>query len=81
MPLRMYAYAVLAEEKYKKHIYTVLINILQPSTTTEIVKRGEQRGEQRGILSGIELGLELKFCSLGKEIFSEINAIENIQVL
>ncbi|NER02608.1 MAG: transposase, partial [Okeania sp. SIO3C4] len=47
----------------------------------EGVKIGEQRGEQIGILSGIELGLELKFGELGKEIFSEINAIENIQVL
>ncbi|MGK7918972.1 MAG: transposase, partial [Trichodesmium sp.] len=40
-----------------------------------------QEGMQRGILSGIELGLELKFGSSGKEIFSEINTIENIQVL
>ncbi|NET11697.1 MAG: Rpn family recombination-promoting nuclease/putative transposase [Okeania sp. SIO1H6] len=200
MPRRMRAYAALAEEKYKKPVYPVLINILQPSTPTEIVncyesefldvrayqnyrvinlweveaqavfqqplpsllpfipilkgggeeatvrqalqllredeellelenllaffatfvlkteivqqimrwdmavlqespwyqqilqegvkigeQRGEQRGieigEQRGILSGIELGLELKFGESGKEIFSEINVIENIQVL
>ncbi|WP_293065849.1 hypothetical protein [Okeania sp. SIO2B3] len=45
------------------------------------IEIGEQRGEQRGILSGIEIALELKFGSSGKEIFSEINAIENIQVL
>ncbi|WP_293132421.1 hypothetical protein [Okeania sp. SIO3I5] len=45
------------------------------------IQIGEQRGEQKGILSGIELGLELKFGSSGKEIFSEINTIENIQVL
>ena len=51
----------------------------------QILQEGEQRGiqigEQRGILSGIELGLELKFGESGKEIFSEINTIENIQVL
>ncbi|NEQ41797.1 MAG: hypothetical protein F6K40_38720 [Okeania sp. SIO3I5] len=55
----------------------------------ERIQIGEQRGEQRGIeiglqrgiLSGIKLGLELKFGELGKEIFSEINTIENIQVL
>ena len=212
MPRRMYAYAALAAEKYKKPVYPVLINILQPSETTEIVncyesefldvrayqnyrvinlweveaetvfqqplpsllpfipilkgggeegtvrkalqllredeellelenllaffatfvlnteivqqimrwdmavlqqspwyqqilqegieigqqqgieigeqrgekrgeKRGEQRGEKRGILSGIEIGLELKFGELGKEVFSEINTIEDIQVL
>ncbi len=45
------------------------------------IKIGEQRGEQRGILSGIEIGLELKFGESGKEIFSEINAVEDIQVL
>ncbi|GGA58440.1 hypothetical protein [Okeania sp. KiyG1] len=44
-------------------------------------QRGEKRGEQKGILSGIVLGLELKFGSSGKEIFSEINTMENIQVL
>ena len=37
MPRRMHAYAALAAEKYKKPVYPVLINILQPSTTTEIV--------------------------------------------
>ena len=51
----------------------------------EGVKIGEQRGieigQQGGILSVIELGLELKFGESGKEIFSEINTIENIQVL
>ncbi len=47
----------------------------------EGVEIGEQRGEQRGILSGIEIGLELKFGESGKEIFSEINAVEDIQVL
>ena len=51
----------------------------------EGVEIGEQRGieigEQRGIISGIEIGLELKFGESGKEIFSEINTIENIQVL
>ncbi|WP_287526365.1 hypothetical protein [Okeania sp. SIO2C2] len=45
------------------------------------IEIGEQRGEQRGILSGIEIALELKFSSSGKEIFSEINSIEDIQVL
>ncbi|GGA36937.1 hypothetical protein [Okeania sp. KiyG1] len=44
-------------------------------------QRGIEIGQQRGILSGIELGLELKFGESGKEIFSEINTIENIQVL
>ncbi len=37
MSLRMHAYAALAKEKYKKPVYPVLINILQPSKTTEIV--------------------------------------------
>ncbi|WP_240041596.1 MULTISPECIES: transposase [Okeania] len=196
MPRRMRAYAGLAEEKYQKPVYPVLINILQPSETTEIVncyeseflnlracqdyrvinlweveaeavfqqplpsllpfvsilknggeeatvrkalqllredeelselenllgffatfvlkteiiqqimrwdmavlqqspwyqqilqegiqigkQEGIQIGEQRGILSGIETGLELKFGESGKEIFSEINTLENIQVL
>ncbi|NER07741.1 MAG: hypothetical protein F6K17_36855 [Okeania sp. SIO3C4] len=51
----------------------------------EGIEIGQQRGEQigilSGILSGIEIGLELKFGELGKERFSEINTIENIQVL
>ncbi|MGK7922142.1 MAG: hypothetical protein AB4080_19265 [Trichodesmium sp.] len=47
----------------------------------EGIEIGQQRGEQRGILSGIEIGLELKFGESGKEIFSEINTLENIQVL
>ncbi|NEQ41639.1 MAG: Rpn family recombination-promoting nuclease/putative transposase [Okeania sp. SIO3I5] len=192
MLTRMNAYAALAREKYKKPVYPVLINILQPSETTEIVncyeseflnlkgyqdyrvinlweveadavfqqplpsllpfvpilkgggeeatvrkalqllredeqllelenllaffatfvlkteviqqimrwdmavlqqspwyqqilqegiEIGQQQGQQQGILSGIEIGLELKFGELGKEIFSEINTIENIQVL
>ena len=37
MPRRMRTYAALAEEKYKKPVYPVLINILQSRTTTEIV--------------------------------------------
>ena len=37
MPRRMRAYAGLAEEKYQKPVYPVLINILQPSENTEIV--------------------------------------------
>ncbi|NEP77952.1 MAG: hypothetical protein F6K39_07050 [Okeania sp. SIO3B3] len=45
------------------------------------IEIGQQRGEEKGILSGIEIGLELKFGELGKERFSEINTIENIQVL
>ena len=45
------------------------------------IEIGQQQGEQRGILSGIEIGLELKFGESGKEIFSEINTLENIQVL
>ncbi|MGD1705144.1 hypothetical protein [Dapis sp. BLCC M229] len=64
--------------------------VLQQSTwyqqiLQEGIKIGQQQGieisQQRGILSGIELGLELKFGSSGKEIFSEINTIENIQLL
>ncbi|NEP81231.1 MAG: hypothetical protein F6K39_25575 [Okeania sp. SIO3B3] len=47
----------------------------------QILQEEIQIGLQRGILSGIELGLELKFGESGKEIFSEINTIENIQVL
>ena len=37
MPTRMNGYAALAREKYKKPVYPVLINILQPSEKTEIV--------------------------------------------
>ena len=36
MPLRMRAYAALAEEKYRLPVYPVLINILQPSQATVI---------------------------------------------
>ncbi|MDY7004539.1 MAG: transposase [Cyanobacteriota bacterium] len=45
------------------------------------IEIGQQQGEKIGILSGIEIGLELKFGESGKEIFSEINTLENIQVL
>ena len=45
------------------------------------IEIGKQEGEKIGILSGIEIGLELKFGESGKEIFSEINTLENIQVL
>ena len=47
----------------------------------QILQEGIEIGEQRGILSGIEIWLELKFGELGKEIFSEINTVEDIQVL
>ncbi len=47
----------------------------------QILQEGVEIGEQRGIISGIEIGLELKFGESGKEIFSEINTIENIRVL
>ncbi|NER06735.1 MAG: Rpn family recombination-promoting nuclease/putative transposase [Okeania sp. SIO3C4] len=41
MPRRMRAYAGLAEEKYKKPVYPVLINILRPNPKTKIVNRYE----------------------------------------
>ncbi len=47
----------------------------------QILQEGVAIGEQREILSGIEIGLELKFGESGKEIFSEINTLENIQIL
>ncbi len=37
LPRRMRAYAALAEERYNLPVYPVLINILPPSETTEIV--------------------------------------------
>ncbi len=36
MPARMRAYAALAEEKYGLPVYPVLINILAPSSTTQV---------------------------------------------
>jgi predicted transposase YdaD len=41
MPLRMRAYAALAQEKYKLPVYPVLVNILQPSETTVVRDRFE----------------------------------------
>lgn len=39
MPQRMRAYAALAEEKYNLPVYPVLVNILPPASTIEIVSR------------------------------------------
>jgi predicted transposase YdaD len=39
MPLRMRAYAALAQEKYQLPVYPVLVNILQPSETTVVSNR------------------------------------------
>ncbi len=41
MPLRMRAYAALAQEKYKLPVYPVLVNILQPSEATVVSDRFE----------------------------------------
>jgi predicted transposase YdaD len=41
MPLRMRAYAALAQEKYGLPIYPVLVNILQPSEATVVSDRFE----------------------------------------
>jgi predicted transposase YdaD len=41
MPLRMRAYAALAQEKYGLPVYPVLVNILPPSDTTVICDRFE----------------------------------------
>ncbi|WP_404790947.1 Rpn family recombination-promoting nuclease/putative transposase [Altericista sp. CCNU0014] len=41
MPLRMRAYAALAQEKYGLPVYPVLVNILQPSETTIVRDRFE----------------------------------------
>ena len=41
MPLRMRAYAALAQEKYRLPVYPVLVNILQPSETTVVSDRFE----------------------------------------
>ena len=41
MPLRMRAYAGLAQEKYKLPVYPVLVNILPPSKTTVVSSRFE----------------------------------------
>ncbi|MEB3341445.1 hypothetical protein [Okeania sp.] len=61
--------AVLQQSPWYQQILQEGINISQ------------QRGEKIGILSGIKIGLELKFGESGKEIFYEINTLENIQVL
>ncbi|BAT53123.1 hypothetical protein NOS3756_20820 [Nostoc sp. NIES-3756] len=42
MPLRMRAYAALAQERYKLPTYPVLINILPPSSTVTVVNSYEQ---------------------------------------
>ncbi|MBD2491739.1 DUF4351 domain-containing protein [Aulosira sp. FACHB-615] len=42
MPLRMRAYAALAEERYQLPTYPVLINILPPPTTITVVSSYEQ---------------------------------------
>ncbi|MBD2528539.1 Rpn family recombination-promoting nuclease/putative transposase [Nostoc flagelliforme FACHB-838] len=42
MPLRMRAYAALAQERYRLPTYPVLINILPPSSTLTIVNSYEQ---------------------------------------
>jgi predicted transposase YdaD len=49
MPRRMRAYAALAEERYKLPTYPVLINILPPAATVEIVNRYES--ELRGLIA------------------------------
>jgi predicted transposase YdaD len=41
MPLRMRAYAALAQEKYGLPVYPVLVNILQPSEATVVSDRFE----------------------------------------
>lgn len=43
MPLRMRAYAALAEERYNKPTYPVLINILPPSSSVTIPTRYESQ--------------------------------------
>jgi predicted transposase YdaD len=39
MPLRMFSYTALATEKYQKPVFPVLVNILPPSSTIEIVSQ------------------------------------------
>ncbi|GGA51388.1 Rpn family recombination-promoting nuclease/putative transposase [Okeania sp. KiyG1] len=77
--------AVLQQSPWYQQILQEGIEIGEQRGEQRGIEIGQQRGEQRGIvsgiLSGIEIGLELKFGELGKEIFSEIKTIENIQVL
>ncbi|NEO54821.1 MAG: Rpn family recombination-promoting nuclease/putative transposase [Okeania sp. SIO3B5] len=73
--------AVLQESPWYQQILQEGVKIGQQQGIEIGQQQGEQRGEKRGILSGIEIGLELKFGESGKEVFSEINTIENIQIL
>lgn len=67
MPLRMRAYAALAEERYNKPTYPVLINILPPASSVTIptryesVFRGLQARQDYRVINLWEVDAELVF--------------------